>query len=83
MEIKQNEEALLDAVGNLGPVAVGINMIDSLRHYKRGIFDETSCKSDKGHAVLVVGYGTEGSLDFWIVKNSWVSSAMLESENSF
>jgi len=26
------------------------------------------------HAVLLVGYGTEDDVDFWLVKNSWSSS---------
>ena len=27
--------------------------------------------SDTNHAVTVVGYGTEGGQDYWLVKNSW------------
>lgn len=35
-----------------------------------GIYDEPSCNPNNlSHAVLLVGYGTEGGQDYWIIKN--------------
>lgn len=44
-----------------------------LQFYKKGIFKPVlGCNPTKlNHAVLITGYGEEGSKPFWNVKNSW------------
>jgi len=42
--------------------------------YDSGIADPKNCKStldSLDHQILIVGYGTEGDKDYWIIKNSW------------
>lgn len=36
----------------------------------KGVFDGT-CETNLNHGVVVVGYGTDNSRDYWIVRNSW------------
>ena len=70
-----NESSLLEAVTRIGPVSVCIDANqDSFMSYKAGVYDEPSCGNTifkLDHAVLVVGYGTQGGKDYWLVKNSW------------
>ncbi|KAG5867068.1 hypothetical protein JTB14_032280 [Gonioctena quinquepunctata] len=64
-----DENALLQAVGTVGPVSVSING-GYLQSYKGGILDDAGCSQATNHGVLAVGYGNAG-VDYWLLKNSW------------
>jgi len=68
-----NEGDLLKAVAQQ-PVAVAIEADQmAFQFYSSGVFD-AACGTNLDHGVLAVGYGTEGSKPYWIVKNSWGTS---------
>ncbi|CAN4084216.1 unnamed protein product [Withania somnifera] len=72
-DVPNDENALLCAVAQQ-PVSVGIDgkSID-FQHYTGGIYDG-ECFSDPDYlsqAALIVGYGSDGYNDYWIIKNSW------------
>ncbi|KAJ0976024.1 hypothetical protein J5N97_017989 [Dioscorea zingiberensis] len=65
-----NEDLLLQAVAKQ-PVSVGICGSErAFQLYSKGIFSGP-CSTSLDHAVLIVGYGSENGVDYWIVKNSW------------
>jgi cathepsin L len=70
-----SESALQTAV-HAQPVAVAIDASrNSFQLYKSGIYYESACSSSKlDHGVLAVGYGDNGSNQYWVVKNSWGTS---------
>ena len=39
--------------------------------YAGGVITDESCGRDINHAALVVGYGVESGLEYFLVKNSW------------
>lgn len=73
-QLAMGEDIARDYVGNVGPVAVVIQMCKSLAYYAGGIFDDPTCgypHLSVNHAALITGYGSENGKDFWIVKNSY------------
>ncbi|XP_048132363.1 low-temperature-induced cysteine proteinase-like isoform X2 [Rhodamnia argentea] len=73
LDVYPSDGALVCAVVQQ-PISVGMDgsAID-FQLYTSGIYDGTCSDNpdDIDHAVLIVGYGSEGGEDYWIVKNSW------------
>ncbi|KAK7409944.1 hypothetical protein VNO78_00368 [Psophocarpus tetragonolobus] len=70
VDVPPSEEELLKAVASQ-PVSVGICGSErAFQLYSKGIFTGP-CSTNLDHAVLIVGYGSENGVDYWIVKNSW------------
>ena len=70
---RNNVDALMHAVVNVGPVAISIDA--SFGSYESGVFSGP-CGYAVDHAVVLVGYGNDASSgkDYWIVRNSWGES---------
>ncbi|BFZ04430.1 hypothetical protein BsWGS_07469 [Bradybaena similaris] len=68
----RSEAALEKVVETIGPVAVSYAVSHNFMHYSGGVFTDDDCKLIN-HNLLVVGYGSTGSQDYWILKNSWGS----------
>jgi cathepsin B len=54
-----------------GPVASSMVVWTDLASYKSGIYKQSTGTKQGGHAIVLVGWGVEGSTTFWIVQNSW------------
>ncbi|KAL4481964.1 hypothetical protein ABPG74_008053 [Tetrahymena malaccensis] len=69
-QIPENEETIRRELVKNGPVAVGINA-RTLQFYEGGIVDPKNCDDKINHAVLIVGYGVEEGIPYWLIKNQW------------
>jgi len=75
VDVPASNPAALEAASSKGPVSVAIEADQScFQFYHSGILDDASCGTNLDHGVLLVGYGTEGAKNYWIVKNSWGAS---------
>jgi len=70
-DVTVDNEADLETATAAGCVSVGIEADQSsFQFYSSGVLTGT-CGTSVDHGVLVVGYGTTGTQEYWKVKNSW------------
>lgn len=69
-----DEAAILQALVAKGPVSVMIMVPAEMLFYDKGVLNVQTCKCDPNqidHVVVLTGYGNDGGLDYYMIRNSW------------
>ena len=74
-DVEPNNQAALKEAVSKGPVSIAIEADTRIfQSYSGGVITGTSCGTNLDHGVLIVGYGVENGIQYWLVKNSWGTS---------
>lgn len=71
-----NETQMARHIVMAGPLTIGINSW-AFDYYKKGIMNPLICSASINkldHQVAIVGFGRDGGVDYWKVRNSWGKS---------
>ena len=57
-----------------GPIEAVFTVYQDFFTYKSGVYSHLTGSKVGGHAIKIIGYGTEGGVNYWICANSWNES---------
>jgi len=69
--IGRQQEQIMTHLTQEGPVEAAFDVYDDFFNYKSGVYQHMSGSLAGGHAVKIIGWGTENSTPYWLVANSW------------
>jgi cathepsin B len=64
------DDIIADLVTN-GPLEVAFDVYEDFLAYKSGVYTHQTGNMLGGHAVKLIGYGTENGVAYWTIANSW------------
>jgi len=65
---------MMTEVDTNGPFEVAFSVYADFLTYKTGVYEYTTGDYLGGHAVKLIGYGTESGTDYWLCQNSWTTT---------
>jgi len=69
--ISSNINDIMTEIYTRGPVEAAFTVYEDFLTYKSGVYTHQTGGVDGGHAVKILGWGTESGTDYWLVANSW------------
>lgn len=66
--------AMMTQLNTFGTLITFIYVYQDFFAYKTGIYTYQSGALAGGHAIRIIGYGTENGMDYWLIANSWGTS---------
>jgi len=71
--VSSNQNDIAAEIVQNGPVEAAFSVYEDFVHYKSGVYVHKTGSYLGGHAVKIIGYGTESGLPYWLVVNSWTT----------
>ena len=72
--VRSESVSQFKAATTKGVVSVAVASSSSVfKQYKSGILNTKDCGTSTHHFVNMVGYGSSGTTQYWIIRNSWGS----------
>jgi len=69
--VSSNEEAIRKEIYANGPVEADFTVYEDFLSYKTGVYKHTTGSALGGHAVRILGWGSENGTPYWLIANSW------------
>nr|XP_049691690.1 procathepsin L-like isoform X3 [Helicoverpa armigera] len=67
----RSQKKLQQALYTFGPISIGVKS-ENFHWYKGGVMRDELCDAGQiNHGILLVGYGVENGVPYWLAKNSW------------
>ncbi|CAN8001239.1 unnamed protein product [Ixodes hexagonus] len=69
--ISMDEKQIRTEIFKHGPVEADFSVYADFVNYKSGVYQHHSSDVLGGHAIRILGWGTENGTPYWLVANSW------------
>jgi len=71
--VSRDVKAIQQEILTKGPVEVAFTVYEDFPTYKSGVYQHKAGGQLGGHAVRMLGWGTENGTPYWLIANSWNS----------